>query len=341
MHDLSPLLIKLNTGASLERGEANEAFNAIMGGEADPLQIASMLTAMSQRGETIEEIVAGAEVMRAHATKIDAPDTAVDTCGTGGSGIDSYNISSAAAFITVAAGIPVAKHGNRAASSKSGSADVLEALGGNIELPMDAIQDALNTVGFTFLFARAHHSAVRHVVPVRAALKFKTIFNVLGPLSSPSNAKRQILGVYDRRLLVPLASVLRDLGSIHSWVVHGSDGLDEITTTGATYVAELKNGEINEFEVTPEDVGFAPATLDDIRGGAAEHNAKAIRAMFDGRRSSFRDITLMNAGASLVVGGQADTLKTGISMAADLVDSGKARDALNQWVEFTQAAGAN
>ena len=185
MDDLSPILAKLVSGASLTHDEAKSAFSSIMEGNADPIQIASLLTAMSQRGETLEEIVAGAKAMRSHATHISAPSGAVDTCGTGGSGIDSYNISTAAAFITVAAGVPVAKHGNRAASSKSGSADVLEALGGNIELPMEMVQKSLDDTGFTFLFARAHHSAVRHVVPVRAALKFKTIFNVLGPLSSP------------------------------------------------------------------------------------------------------------------------------------------------------------
>lgn len=338
MNDLSPLLAKLITGASLTRAEAKGAFGTIMNGDADPLQVAAMLTSMSQRGETIEEIVAGAEVMREHATRIKAPESAVDTCGTGGSGIDSFNISTAAAFITVAAGIPVAKHGNRAASSKSGSADVLEALGGNIELPMDRVQKSLDITGFTFLFARAHHSAVRHVVPVRTALKFKTVFNVLGPLSSPASAKRQVLGVYDRRLVLPLAEVLRDLGSVHSWVVHGSDGLDEITTTAPTYVAELKDGSITEFEVSPQQVGFEQVALDEIRGGTAEHNASAIRAMFAGVRSPFRDITLMNAGASLLVGGKAGSFEEAVEMAAKVVDDGLAEQALDQWIEFTQGA---
>lgn len=339
MDDLSPLLAKLVSGASLSHDEAESAFSSIMGGKADPIQVASMLTAISQRGEALEEIVAGAEVMRSHATHISAPSGAVDTCGTGGSGIDSYNISTAAAFITVAAGIPVAKHGNRAASSKSGSADVLEALGGNIELPMDKVQQSLDETGFTFLFARAHHSAVRHVVPVRAALRFKTIFNVLGPLSSPANAKRQVLGVYDRRLVLPLAKVLRDLGSTHSWVVHGSDGLDEITTTGPTYVAELKNGEVTEFEVSPEDVGLVRVDLDQIRGGTADHNASAIRAMFDGHQSAFRDVTLMNAGASLLVGGKAESFAEAVSIAARLVDRGDAKQALDRWLEFTKRVG--
>lgn len=338
MDDLSPLLSKLTSGASLTRAEAKRAFGSIMNGEADPLQVAAMLTSMSQRGETIEEIVAGAQVMRSHAAHITAPDDAVDTCGTGGSGIDSFNISTAAAFISVAAGIPVAKHGNRAASSKSGSADVLEALGGNIELPMDLVQKSLKETGFTFLFARAHHSAVRHVVPVRAALKFKTIFNVLGPLSSPANAKRQILGVYDRRLVLPLAEVLRDLGSVYSWVVHGADGLDEITTTGTTYVAELRNGAIREFEVSPDQVGFDIASLDEIRGGTADHNASAIRAMFAGEHSPFRDITLMNAGASLLVGGKATAFEDAVHLAAEMVDNGLAQKALNTWIEFTKNA---
>ncbi|MBO6503674.1 MAG: anthranilate phosphoribosyltransferase [Kordiimonadaceae bacterium] len=338
MDDLSPLLSKLTSGASLTRAEAKSAFGSIMSGESEPLQVAAMLTSMSQRGETIEEIVAGAEVMRSHAIHIQAPDDAVDTCGTGGSGIDSFNISTAAAFITVAAGIPVAKHGNRAASSKSGSADVLEALGGNIDLPMEQVQKSLTETGFTFLFARAHHSAVRHVVPVRAALKFKTIFNVLGPLSSPANAKRQVLGVYDRRLVLPLAEVLRDLGSVHSWVVHGSDGLDEITTTGPTFVAELRDGAIREFEVSPGQVGFNTVSLDEIRGGTADHNAAAIRAMFAGEHSPFREITLMNAGASLLVGGKANSFEDAVQMAAEMVDGGLAHKALNSWVEFTKNA---
>lgn len=340
MDDLSPLLSKLTSGASLTRAEAKSAFGSIMSGEAEPLQVAAMLTSMSQRGETIEEIVAGAEVMRSHATHITAPDDAVDTCGTGGSGIDSFNISTAAAFISVAAGIPVAKHGNRAASSKSGSADVLEALGGNIDLPMEQVQKSLTETGFTFLFARAHHSAVRHVVPVRAALKFKTIFNVLGPLSSPANAKRQVLGVYDRRLVLPLAEVLRDLGSVHSWVVHGSDGLDEITTTGTTYVAELRDGAIREFEVSPGQVGFDTVSLDEIRGGTAEHNASAIRAMFAGEHSPFREITLMNAGASLLVGGKANSFEDAVQTAAKMVDNGLAQEALDTWIDFTKNASA-
>ena len=339
MDDLSPILAKLVSGASLTHDEAKSAFSSIMEGNADPIQIASLLTAMSQRGETLEEIVAGAKAMRSHATHISAPSGAVDTCGTGGSGIDSYNISTAAAFITVAAGVPVAKHGNRAASSKSGSADVLEALGGNIELPMEMVQKSLDDTGFTFLFARAHHSAVRHVVPVRAALKFKTIFNVLGPLSSPANAKRQVLGVYARRLVLPLAKVLRDLGSTHSWVVHGSDGLDEITTTGPTHVAELTNGEVTEFEVCPEDVGLTRVDLDQIRGGTADQNASAIRAMFDGHQSAFRDVTLMNAGASLLVGGKADSFAEAVSLAERLVDDGGAKKALDRWIEFTTRVG--
>lgn len=336
MLDMPKMLADLVTGITLTQDDARTAFKAIMSGDADPLQVSAFLTALRMRGETVDEIIGGASVMRDNAARITAPDGTVDTCGTGGSGIDSYNVSTAAAFIIAAAGVPVAKHGNRAASSKSGSADVLEALGGNLELDINQVQQTLDEIGFTFMFARTHHKAVRHVVPVRAALKFKTIFNLLGPLSSPALAKRQVLGVFDRSWVRPIAEVLKGLGSKHAWVVHGSDGLDEITTTGPTYVAELKDGAIEEFEISPIDAGLPTANAVDIRGGDAGYNAAAIRDIMSGKLSPFRDIVTLNAAASLIVGGKADDLKSGVEMANDILGQGKARELMLRWVEYTQ-----
>ncbi|WP_262695123.1 anthranilate phosphoribosyltransferase [Kordiimonas aquimaris] len=336
MPDLAPILSDIVAGRTLSEDEACSAFQGIMSGDVDSAQIAAFLTALRMRGETIDEIIGGAKVMRANAARINAPDATVDTCGTGGSGIDSFNVSTAAAFVIAAAGIPVAKHGNRAASSKSGSADVLEALGGNLELSIQQVQQTLDETGFTFMFARTHHQAVRHVVPVRSALKFKTIFNLLGPLSSPALAKRQVMGVFDRHWVRPLAEVLRGLGSDHAWVVHGSDGLDEITTTGTTYVAELKDNIITEFEVDPEDIGINLVKPECIRGGDAQYNALAIESMMNGEKSAFRDIVSLNAAASLIVGGKIDSLQAGIDKACELIDSGAAKATMVRWARYTQ-----
>lgn len=338
MSEFSNILARLSRGETLTAHEAEDTFTSIMSGDVSPIAIASFLTALSVRGETVEEIIGGARVMRAHADKINASANIVDTCGTGGTGIDSYNISTASAFICAAAGVPVAKHGNRAASSRSGSADVLEALGGSLDLGFRDVERALTETGFTFMFARAHHSAMRHVAPVRGELKFKTIFNLLGPLSSPALAKRQVLGVFDKKWLMPLAEVLKELGSEHVWLVHGRDGLDEVTTTSETDVVELKNGVIRELVVSPEDVGIQRATLSDIQGGDPEYNAKAIRSVFEGEQCPFRDITLMNTAAALLVAGKIETLNKGIELASRLIDSGAAMQSLQSWVDFTQKA---
>lgn len=337
MPDFIGLLAKLSDGQSLTAKEARIAFDVLMRGEADIAQMAAFLTALRVRGETVPEIIGGAEAMRARADMIKAPDSAIDIVGTGGSGLDTYNISTAASFIAASAGIPVAKHGNRAASSKSGSADVLEALGANLDVSFAHIQKALDETGFTFLFARAHHKAMRHVAPVRSSLRFKTIFNLLGPMSSPAQAKNQLLGVFDRKWLRPIAEVLKELGSRHVMVVHGSDGMDEITLSGKTYVAELKDGKISEYEIMPEDVGLQMTPLSYLLGGDTTHNASAIKKLFDGAPSAFRNIVLYNAGAALKIGGKAQTLTDGVALAGDLIDSGKARTSMENWITFTNS----
>lgn len=337
MPDFTSLLAKLSDGETLTTEESESAFNVLMHGEADMAQMAAFLTALRVRGETVAEITGGAKAMRARADTINAPDSAIDIVGTGGSGLDTYNISTAASFITAAAGIQVAKHGNRAASSKSGSADVLEALGANLDVSFEQVQNALYETGFTFLFARAHHKAMRHVAPVRSSLKFKTIFNLLGPMSSPARAKNQLLGVFDRKWLRPIAEVLRELGSNHVMIVHGSDGMDEITLSGPTYVAELKNGEISEYEITPDMVDLPLTPLSDLLGGDTEHNANAIKGLFQGEKSPFRDIVLFNAGTALMIGGKVANLKDGVELAAELIDTGKAGAALDKWVAFTRS----
>jgi anthranilate phosphoribosyltransferase len=336
MANFLSILSKVATGAHLSHTEARTAFEAIMSGEADSAQISAFLMGLRVRGEQVDEITAGAEVMREKATSIIAPNGTVDTCGTGGTGLSTYNVSTAAAFVTVAAGIPVAKHGNRAASSKSGSADVLEALGANLEISMESVQKSMDNVGFTFLFARSHHNAMRFVAPVRSSIKIQTIFNFLGPLSSPAQAKRQILGVFDTKWQRPMAEVLKNLGSEHVWVVYGEDGMDEITTTGKTHVVELKDSQITEFDITPNDVGLTISSLADLKGDDAAYNAAAITRLLDGEQSAFRDIVLMNAGAAIFIAGKADTLVTGVDMAAAIIDNGKAKEKLCEWIQFTK-----
>ncbi|MFC4347656.1 anthranilate phosphoribosyltransferase [Kordiimonas lipolytica] len=337
MSDLRPILAKLADGETLTAEQSREAFNIIMSGAADLAQMAAFIMALRLRGEQVDEIVGGARVLRSKATQIKAPEGIVDTCGTGGDGLGTYNISTAAAIVTAAVGVPVAKHGNRSVSSKSGSADVLMSLGAELEIPQEANERSLIENNFAFLFAPAHHKAMRHVAPARGSLQLRTIFNLLGPLANPAQAKRQVLGVFDRKWLRPMAEVLQKLGSEHVWVVHGSDGLDEVTTTGATYVAELKDGKITEFEVTPQSVGLEVSDIEDLKGGDADVNAQAIRDLLSGKPSAYRDIVLMNAGAALVVAGKADTLKEGVEIAAGTIDSGKAAAALEKWVAFTQA----
>lgn len=336
MNDLRDIIKLLSEGNTLSEHQSEQAFSRIMSGQVDLPQMSAFVMALRVRGETVDEITGGARVLRNKASLVSVPDGAVDTCGTGGDGTGTYNISTAAAIVTAACGVPVAKHGNKSVSSKSGSADVLASLGIAFDLPLEAQEQALKEFGIAFLFAPHHHKAMRHVAPVRASLGIRTIFNLLGPLANPAMAKRQLLGVFDRKWLRPMAEVLDRLGSEHVWTVHGSDGLDELTTTGVTYVTELKNGKLRDFEITPEDVGLKRATIADLQGGEADENAAALLGVLEGKPSAYRDIVLLNTGAALLVGGKADTLQAGVTMAADAIDTGKAKELLKKWADFTQ-----
>ncbi len=336
--DFKGLIAQVADGASLSREQAEEAFEIIMSGEATPSQMGAFLMALRVRGETVEEITGAATVMRAKALGVKAPAGAIDTCGTGGDASGTYNISTGAALVAAAAGVPVAKHGNRALSSRSGSADVLVALGVNIEAEMGCVEQALREANIGFLMAPRHHSAMRHVGPTRVELGTRTIFNLLGPLSNPAGTKRQLIGVFHRQWTTPLAEVLGRLGTERAWVVHGSDGLDEITTTGTTYVSELKGGAVTSFEVTPEDAGLSRADPDDLKGGDAETNAKAVTAMLAGEAGPYRDIVVLNAAAALVIAGKADDLKAGAGQAAEAIDSGRAKETLARLVAISNGA---
>jgi len=329
------ILANVAAGNALSVAEAEHAFDIMMAGEATPAQMGGLLMGLRVRGETVDEITGGARAMRARALKMDAPEGAIDTCGTGGDAKGTFNVSTGAAILSAACGVPVAKHGNRALSSKSGSADVLTALGVNIDADMALVREALFEAGIGFLMAPRHHGAMRHVAPTRVELGTRTIFNLLGPLSNPAGAKRQIIGVFDQAWAEPMAAVLRNLGSERVWVLHGSDGIDELTTTGPSTVVELKDGELRQFEVTPEDAGLARATLDDIKGGDAKANAKAMTEMLGGAAGPIRDIVLLNTAAALIVAERVENLRDGVAMAANAIDTGAARATLNKLIEIT------
>ncbi|WP_193370588.1 anthranilate phosphoribosyltransferase [Pelagibius marinus] len=335
MPDLKGLIGKVATGASLARDEAEQAFDIMMSGNATPAQMGGFLMALRVRGETVEEITGAATVMRSKMTTVKRPEGAIDICGTGGDKTGSYNISTASQFVVAACGVPVAKHGNRAASSKSGASDVLEALGVNIEADFALVERALVEAGTCFLMAQRHHSAMRHVGPARVELGTRTIFNLLGPLSNPAKVKRQLIGVFDGAWIEPLAEVLRDLGHERAWVVHGAGGMDEVSTLGPTQVAELKDGKIATFEITPADAGLPTAKLEDIVGGDREHNAAALRDLLEGKPSAYRDIVLLGSAAALIVAGKVGDLKAGADMAAEAIDSGRALETLNRLVRIT------
>jgi len=330
--DFKALIAKAATGASLTREEAARGFDRMMSGEATPSQMGGLLMALRVRGETVDEITGAVTVMREKMLRVAAPPDAIDVVGTGGDASGSYNISTCAAFIVAGAGVPVAKHGNRALSSRSGAADVLAALGVKIELPPDGVGTCIRDAGIGFMFAPAHHPAMKNVGPTRVELGTRTIFNLLGPLSNPAGVKRQMVGVFSRQWIEPLANVLKNLGSESAWVVHGSDGLDEITSAGSTYVAALENGGVRTFEIMPEDVGVARAIPDMLRGGDAEQNARALLDVLKGKKGAFRDVALMNAAAGLVVAGRAKDLKQGFALAAKSIDSGEAEGALDRLI---------
>ena len=331
------LIAKAATGASLSRDEAARGFDTMMSGEATPSQMGGLLMALRVRGETVDEITGAVTVMREKMTRVAAPAGAIDVVGTGGDASGSFNISTCAAFIVAGAGVPVAKHGNRALSSRSGAADVLGALGVNIELPADGVARCIHEAGIGFMFAPAHHPAMKNVGPTRVELGTRTIFNLLGPLSNPAGVKRQMVGVFSRQWVEPLAQVLKNLGSEHVWVVHGSDGLDEITTSGPTYVAALENGAVRAFEITPEEVGLARVKPEALRGGDAGHNAQALGDVLKGKKGPFRDVALLNAAAGLIVAGRAKDLKAAIALAEKSVDSGEAENRLQRLIKISNA----
>ncbi|HZQ14537.1 MAG TPA: anthranilate phosphoribosyltransferase [Pseudolabrys sp.] len=339
--EFKALIAKVATGASLTREEAANAFDRMMSGEATPSQMGGLLMALRVRGETVDEITGAVTTMRAKMLGVKAPPDAVDVVGTGGDASGSYNISTCAAFIVAGAGVPVAKHGNRALSSKSGAADVLQALGVKIDLNAEQVGTCIRNAGIGFMFAPAHHPAMKNVGPTRVELGTRTIFNLLGPLSNPASVKRQMVGTFSKHWVEPMAQVLKNLGSECVWVVHGSDGLDEITTSGPTSVAALENGKIRSFEVSPEDIGLPRAKPEALRGGDAEHNAKALLDVLKGKASAFRDVALLNAAAALVVAGKAKDLKDAAGLARKSIDSGEAEGRLDRLIAVSNAAEAS
>ena len=338
MSAFTPYLMMAISGDPLSTSEMADAMNVMLSGDASDIEIAGFLAALRTRGETVEEIAAAARAMRDKALTVVAPEDAIDTCGTGGDGAGTFNISTATALIVAGAGVPVAKHGNRAASSKSGSSDVLAALGVKLDCSPEIISKCIREAGVGFMFAALHHKAVGHAVAARKGLGVRTLFNVLGPLSNPASAKRQLMGVFSRDLVRPIAEVMPHLGVDAAWVVHGSDGLDELTTTGPSYVAQLRGGSVIEFEVTPEDAGLNRATIEDLIGGDPEDNAEAIRALLNGEKGAFRDISVYNAAAALVVAGKADTIAKAAGFAEAAIDSGKAKLALEKLIEISNSA---
>lgn len=337
MTGLKPYIAKVANRQPLTRQEASEAFEVLMSGEASMAQIGGFLMALRVRGETVDEIAGAVSIMRAKMVSVEAPKDAIDIVGTGGDGTNTYNISTLAALIVAGAGVPVAKHGNRALSSKSGAADSLSVLGVRLDIDPETISRCIREAGIGFMFAQIHHPAMRHVAPARVELGTRTIFNIVGPLSSPANVKRQLFGVYSPEWLLPGAEALRDLGLESAWVVHGS-GLDEVTTTGPTQVAALKNGEITTFELTPADFGVPTVPLEAIKGGDSVFNAAALKDVLDGAKNAYRDVALCNAAASLVVAGKADNVRDGMTLAAQSLDSGAAAAALEKLIAVSNAA---
>lgn len=334
---LRETLRKVVVGEILSEGEAERALEIIMEGTAPAAATAALLTALRVRGETVPEIVGFARAMRRFAQSVKAPPDVVDTCGTGGDAKGTINVSTAAAFVARGAGARIAKHGNRAATSRSGSADVLEALGAEIDLSPEQVGRCIAQTGVGFMFARTHHPAMRFVAPVRAELPFRTIFNLLGPLTNPAGAKRQLVGVFDGAYVRPVADALAELGAERALVVHGTDGMDEITVTGPTFVAEVKDGEIEDYEITPENLGLARHSPDGLLGGDAHLNARVLKDALSGEeRGAARDIILLNAGAAIYVASLAESVKEGVGLARESVDSGAAREALEDFVRTTR-----
>ncbi|HDR28462.1 anthranilate phosphoribosyltransferase [Rhodovulum sp.] len=335
--ELRPL-IGIAADRPLTREEAQVAFEALFEGEATPSQIGGLLMALRTRGETVDEFAAAAAVMRSKCRKVTAPEGAMDIVGTGGDGKGTLNISTAAAFVVAGAGVPVAKHGNRNLSSKSGAADALSQMGINVMIGPEIVEKALKEVGICFMMAPMHHPAMAHVGPTRAELGTRTIFNILGPLTNPAGVRRQLTGAFSRTLIRPMAETLAALGSEAAWLVHGGDGTDELSISGISFVAMLENGAVIERELHPEEAGLPEHPFEDILGGTPEHNARALAALLDGERSAYRDAALYNAAAALLVAGHAKTLCEGVDMACESIDSGKARAKVQGLAQITSEA---
>jgi len=335
--EFKALIAKAASGAALSREEAARGFHTMMSGEATPSQMGGLLMALRVRGETVDEITGAVSAMREKMLHVRAPAEAVDVVGTGGDASGSFNISTCAALIVAGAGVPVAKHGNRALSSRSGAADVLSALRVNIELAPEDVSRCITEAGIGFMFAPAHHPAMKNVGPTRVELGTRTIFNLLGPLSNPAGVKRQMVGVFSRHWIEPLALVLKNLGSQYVWVVHGSDGLDEITTAGTTYVAALEDGQVRTFEITPEQAGLQRVKPDALRGGGAGENAQALSDVLKGKKGAFRDVAVLNAAAGLMVAGRATDLRMAVALAQKSIDSGEAEGRLQRLISVSNA----
>ena len=329
------------SGGSLDMADASAVMREIMQGEATPAQLGSFLTALRLKGETTQELAGMASVMREFALKVDVDGTVVDTVGTGGDGSNSFNISTATAFVAAGAGLKVAKHGNRAASSSCGSADVLEALGANIELTPQAVARCINEVGVGYMFAQAFHPAMRHAGPVRREIGIRTVFNILGPLTNPAGAQVQLLGVAFPELGATMAEVLRLLGSHHAMIVHGHGGLDEISLSGDTLVWELQGDQVREWTVRVSDTGLPYTPVEAVRGGDKEQNAATMRRLFQGEPGPVRDMVLLNSAGVLLVGDLVATIREGVQLAAEIIDSGAALDKLDRFVELTQRLGGD
>ena len=337
MTDMKSILGQIADGLTLSVDQSKQAFEIMMSGEASHGQIGAFLMGLRVRGETVEEIIGGVEVMRAKATPVKAPANAIDTCGTGGDGSGSLNISTAATFVAAGAGVPIAKHGNKALSSKTGTADVLATLGVKLDIPPSQIEACIAGAGVGFMMAPFHHSAMKHVGPVRVEMGVRTIFNMMGPLSNPAGTKRQLIGVFSQAWLEPMAKVLQRLGSEKVWLVNGGDGLDEITTTGPTHIVELNGKDIRSFDISPQDFGLSLANPADLKGGDSEYNAQRLKELLDGQKDAYRDIVLLNSAAALVVADKAPDLSAGLDLAADSIDTGAAKTALQKLVELSNA----
>ncbi len=330
---------KLVNRVNLSEAETSDVMNQIMTGEATPLQVASFLTALRMKGETVEEITGAARVMRekAHRVNVGAK-TVLDTCGTGGDQKGTFNISTTSALVVAGSGVAVAKHGNRSVSSQSGSADVLAALGVKVDAPKDRVEECIAKIGIGFLFAPLLHEAMKYAVQPRRDIGIRTVFNLLGPLTNPALASHQLIGLYSGELVAAIAHVLKNLGSVRAMVVHGMEGLDEISLCGPTKVAELREGQIREYTIEPEEVGLKRCRLEDLHGGNAEQSAAIVRGVLQGDKGPARDVVLLNSGAALYVSGSAASIRDGMALAASSIDSGKARQKLEQLVQLTNAA---